>query len=184
LDGDSIPHHLWVHDHVKAAKRNTVLCGRRVRLGPEISKQVDLAFVKSGKLEKQLGTVLSSALHKDTKRFTHGIRLPKSLARCLHPTERRLMGVNFSLHKDLFSKVGGYTDQFGKHVESKERRREDAQLEIQLLKAGVKRYPLINQAIVYHLFHHERAPNKEIDDYIHNTYESALRERHATGKRN
>ena len=177
LDGDSIPHNLWVQDHIKSAKKNTVLCGRRVRLGPEITKNIDLTFVKSKKLEKLTGPVLSSALQKDTKRYTHGIRLPKKLARCLHPTERRLMGVNFSLHKSLFESIGGYSDHIGKHVIAKERRREDAQLEIQLLKAGVKRYPLINQAIVYHLYHHERAPNKEIDKYIHSTYESALRER-------
>jgi len=25
LDGDSIPHNLWVHDHIKSAKRNTSL---------------------------------------------------------------------------------------------------------------------------------------------------------------
>ena len=182
LDGDSIPHKFWVHDHIKSAKKNTVLCGRRVRLGPEITNNIDLEFVKSKKLEDLIGPVLSSALRNDTKRYTHGIRLPKMLARCLQPTERRLMGVNFSLDKSLFDSIGGYSDHLGKHVIAKERRREDAQLEIQLLKAGVKRYPLINQAIVYHLHHHERAPNKEIDEYINNTYESALRERKSIKK--
>lgn len=177
LDGDSIPHKLWVHDHLKSARKNTVLCGRRVRLGPKITKDIDLEFVRAKKLEKLIGPVFSSALKKDTKRYTHGIRMPKSLARIFHPTERRLMGVNFSLHKSLFEQIGGYSDHIGKDVISKERRREDAQLEIQLLKSGVKRYPLINQAIVYHLYHHERPPNKEIDEYIRSTYEAALRER-------
>ena len=177
LDGDAIPHKLWVHDHIKSAKNNTVLCGRRVRLGPEITKSIDIQFVSSNQLERLTGPILSSAIQKDTKRFAHGIRLPKLLARCLHPKEKRLMGVNFSLHKNLFESIGGYSDYIGKHVIAKERRREDAQLEIQLLKAGTRRYPLINQAIVYHLYHHERAPNKEIDEYIHSTYESALHER-------
>lgn len=184
LDGDSIPHRLWVNDHLKSAKNNTVLCGRRVRLGPEITKNIDSDYVRAQKLEKLIGPVFSSALKKDTKRYTHGIRMPKNLARILHPTERRLMGVNFSLHKVLFERIGGYSDHLGKHVIAKERRREDAQLEIQLLKAGAKRYPLINQAIVYHLYHHERAPNKEIDEYIHSTYESALRERKEAFKNN
>ncbi len=177
LDGDSIPHKLWVNDHINSARANTILCGRRVRLGPEITKSIDLNFIKSRKLENIFGATLTSAFRKDTKRYMHGIRLPRRLARCFHITERRLMGVNFSLHKDLFEKVGGYVDTSDKIIKTKERRREDARLEIELLKAGARRYPLINQAVVYHLFHTERPPNKEIDDFIHNNYQSALDQR-------
>ena len=177
LDGDSIPHHLWVNDHIKSAKPKTVLCGRRVRLGPNISKTIDFDYVKSRKLEKIFGPTLSSALRKDTKRFMHGIRLPKKLARCFHLTERRLMGVNFSLYKSLFEEVGGYVDNTSKFYKSKERRREDAQLELELLRLGAARYPLINQGIVYHLYHPERPPNKEIDLKIQNEYKKALKQR-------
>jgi hypothetical protein len=92
------------------------------------------------------------------------------------------MGVNFSLHKYLFEKVGGYVDINDKVITSKERRREDARLEIELLKAGAKRYPLINQGIVYHLFHEERPPNKEVDEFILNNYKSALQQRKSLSK--
>ena len=177
MDGDSIPHHLWVNDHINAARQNTILCGRRVRLGPIITKSIDLECIKTRKIENLLGISLISAVRKDTKRYLHGIRLPKLLARCLHITERRLMGVNFSLHKSLFEKVGGYVDASDKVIASKERRREDARLEIELLKAGALRYPLINQGIVYHLFHEERPPNKEVDDFIQKNYKSALEQR-------
>ncbi len=182
LDGDSVPHHLWVNDHIKAACLNTILCGRRVRLGPKITKSIDLAFIKSRKLENIFGATLTSFLHKDTKRYMHGIRLPKPLARCFHITERRLMGVNFSLHKSLFEVVGGYVDANDKIIESGERRREDARLEIELLKAGARRYPLINQGVVYHLYHQERPPNKEVDKFIQNNYKSALEERRSLSK--
>jgi glycosyltransferase involved in cell wall biosynthesis len=182
LDGDSIPHHLWVNDHINAARPNTVLCGRRVRLGPEITKSVDLDYIRSRKIESVFGQNLISAIQKDTKRYFHGIRFPKLLARCFHITERRLMGVNFSLHKYLFEKVGGYVDINDKVITSKERRREDARLEIELLKAGAKRYPLINQGIVYHLFHEERPPNKEVDEFILNNYKSALQQRKSLSK--
>ena len=177
LDGDSIPHRYWIEDHVNAARSDTVVCGRRVRLGPKISKQIDLEFLQSRKLESLTGPVLSSALEKDTKRYLLGIRLPKNVARCLHPKERRLMGVNFSLHKILFKRVGGYIEYDNKNFETTENVREDAQLEIQLIKIGVLRYPLINQGIVYHLFHPERPPNKKIDAKIQSQYLSALEER-------
>jgi len=89
LDGDAIPHRLWIHDHIKSAKQGTVLCGRRVCLGPKISETINSNLILSGELEKLTGTVLYSALHKDTKRYLIGIRLPKLIARYLHPTERR-----------------------------------------------------------------------------------------------
>ena len=171
LDGDSIPHPNWVHDHMVAAKDNTVLCGRRVRLGPVISKQIDLQFVQSGKLKIFTRQIIASALSGETKRFLLGIRLPGLLARCFHPTERRLMGVNFSLHKALWEKVGGAHEADGKRC------REDAELEIQLISKGVRRYPLINRAIVFHLYHPERAPNKELNHIIQTRYSQALSQR-------
>lgn len=40
LDGDSVPHSRWVEDHALAANNGRVLCGRRVKLGPELSPRV------------------------------------------------------------------------------------------------------------------------------------------------
>jgi len=87
------------------------------------------------------------------------------------------MGVNFSLHKELFNKVGDYSENFEKLHTTSENIREDALLEIQLLKAGTIRYPLINRAIVYHLYHPERSVEKELDKDIQQQYLSALKRR-------
>lgn len=177
LDGDSIPHSHWVHDHVEAARENTVLCGRRVRLGPKISEQLNLEFMQQHGLQNFSKKLIHSALTKDSKRYMLGVRLPHALARLLHYKERRLMGVNFSLPKTLFEKAGGYTNQNDKNLPSLERRREDAQLEIKLLTAYAKRYPLLNRAIVYHIYHEERPANKEINDKIQQHYDHALKQR-------
>lgn len=179
LDGDSIPHPRWVFDHIDAARANTVLCGRRVRLGKKISSEIDLNFIQSGKLYASIGPLLSSFLQRDSKRYSLGIRLPKLIARSLHLKERRLMGVNFSLPLALYKQVGGYSNINNKNLPSLERRREDAQLEIRLLTAGAKRFPLLNRAIVYHLYHDERPANEEINNQIQLQYESALAKRKA-----
>lgn len=171
LDGDSIPHPLWVNDHIVAATENTVLCGRRVRLGPKISEQIDLSYVQSGKLKIFSKQLIASAVDGETKRYLLGIRMPALLARCFHPTERRLMGVNFSLHKLLWEKIGGAFEADGKRC------REDAELEIQLISNGVRRYPLINRAIVFHLYHPERAPNVELNNSVQTRYAEALAQR-------
>ena len=171
LDGDSVPHPKWVYDHVTAARDNSVLCGRRVRLGPKLSDKIDVQYIKSGKLRTISTSLIMSAIRGETKRYTLGIRLPSLLARCFHPRERRLMGVNFSLHKELFDRVGGLFEAGDKRC------REDAELEIQLVSAGAKRLPLINRAIVYHLYHPERPPNKLLNENIQSRYKQALRQR-------
>lgn len=177
LDGDSIPHPHWVNDHIEVAKDNTVLCGRRVRLGKMISSKIDHNFIQSGKLHQPLGPLFSSFLQRDSKRYSLGIRLPKSIARSLHLKERRLMGVNFSLPRTLYEKAGGYSSIDNKSLPALVRRREDAQLEIRLLNIGAKRYPLLNRAIVYHLYHDERPANDEINQLIQSQYEDALTRR-------
>ena len=177
LDGDSIPHSLWVHDHLQAVRDNTVLCGRRVRLGPVISQQLNLEFIEQHGLEGCSTKLIQSAFNKDTKRYSLGIRLPRLIARCLHFKERRLMGVNFSLPKALYEKAGGYLNNNDQALPSLERRREDAQLEIKLISVGARRYPLLNRAIVYHIYHDERPANKEINEKIQTLYESALEQR-------
>ena len=81
------------------------------------------------------------------------------------------MGVNFSLHKNLWEKIGGAHEADGKRC------REDAELEIQLISIGVRRFPLINRAVVFHLYHPERAPNVELNANIQNRYAEALAQR-------
>lgn len=150
LDGDSIPHRSWVADHVQAANGKRVLCGRRVKLGDDISRCIDAEWVTQGRLESLLGPVWRSSFGGGTSRVMLGVRLPQALARCFHPRARKLMGVNFSLPRAAFEAVNGYEEAPGI------RGREDQELEWRLRRAGVPFYPLLNRAIVYHLFHPQR----------------------------
>ena len=150
LDGDSIPHRRWVEDHEKAHSRADVLCGRRVKLGPRITAEVDVAMVQAGALERLFGPVFESALRKDTERWSLGLRLPQKVANLLHPRPRKLMGVNFSLTRRAFEAVNGYDHDAPA-------KREDRELELRLLRGGHSFAPLLNRAIVYHL-HHPFAP--------------------------
>lgn len=157
LDGDAVPHSLWVADHVRAADDNRILCGRRVKLGKEISKRIQREQVLRGDLESLTGPVPGSALAGDTKRFLLGIRLPVVLARGFHPRPRKLMGVNFSLPRRAYERVNGYDEDWA-HYE-----REDRDLESRLLRSGYPFFPLLNRAIVYHLYHPMRPVSEETE---------------------
>lgn len=153
LDGDSIPHRHWVADHLEFTRFGDVLCGRRVKLGPEFSKHVDRAMLERGELERPFGPVLRAGLFGDNERALLGLRLPTPLARALHPRPRKLMGVNFSLSRAAFEGVNGYDEAWPG-------RRGDKDLDLRLARGGWRFAALINRAIVYHLHHLER-PNSE-----------------------
>ena len=155
LDGDSIPHRCWLADHAQAADGHRVLCGRRVKLGPEISGRVTREWVSDGRLEALFGPVLLDRFRNGTRRVFLGVRLPQIVARCLHPRARKLMGVNFSLPRAAFLEVNGYDEE----IEMKGR--EDLDLGLRLKRAGRAFYPLLNRAVVYHLHHREREVNDE-----------------------
>lgn len=154
IDGDSIPHSDWVSDHLHASARGDVRCGRRVKLGPDLSEQVGTEMVADGRLESLIGPVFRSALRGDTKRFPLGVRLPYSIARIFHPRPRNLMGVNFSVSRAAFEAVNGYDEEW-------QQRRQDKDLDLRLGRAGLRYIPLLNRAIVYHLHHEERSPSAE-----------------------
>ncbi|MEE8105582.1 MAG: glycosyltransferase [Planctomycetota bacterium] len=160
LDGDTIPHSCWVEDHAAAADDRRVLCGRRVKLGPEISKRIDREWVKAGRLEQLFGPVLASALRGDTQRMPLGLRLPRSLARLFHPRARRLMGVNYSLPRTVFERVNGYNEEIN--------RREDFELECRLKRAkDIPFFPLLNRAVAYHLWHKPIETKPLADRWLH-----------------
>lgn len=155
LDGDSIPHRDWVGDHLQAATDNHVLTGRRVKLGPEVTARLGWADIESGRLDHPVRNLLRSRLAGDTKRLGLGVRLPRALTKVLHPRPRKLMGVNFSLPRAAFYAVNGYDEQWTVYG------REDLDLELRLQRAGVPFAPLLNRAIVFHLFHPERERSAE-----------------------
>ena len=164
LDGDSIPHREWISDHLKLTKRGRVLCGRRVRLGPQLSARVTPEMIAAGGLEAPLGEVTRSALRRDSTRVLLGLRLPAALARVFHPRTRKLMGVNFSLPREALYAVNGFNESYSTYG------LEDYDLEIRLRRAGNKLYPLLNRAVVYHLHH----PMKKIAEQSRREFEQLL----------
>ena len=156
LDGDSFPQRMWVADHLASADGETVLCGRRVKLGPRISPTVTREDIESGRFDSPFRpALLRSRLAGDTKRLSLAFRLPRPVARMVHPSPRRLMGVNFSLPKDVFTAVNGYDEEWNQYGH------EDRDLELRIIRSGIPRLALLNRAVVFHLHHKEREPTDE-----------------------
>jgi len=145
---------------VKAANGRRVLCGRRVKLGPELSSGLDRSEVLAGRLEPLTGKVFKGYLSGDTKRFMLGVRLPSWASRTFHPRPRKLMGVNFSLPRNAFEDVNGYDEDWNVYGH------EDRDLELRLIRSGHPFYPLLNRAVVYHLYHPMRPISEKTKSLI------------------
>lgn len=151
LDGDSFPHRHWVADHLAAADGRSILCGRRVKLGPKVSANIAPEDVLAGRYDSAFGArLLLSKLRGDTERWSLALRLPAPIARLVHPRPRKLMGVNFSLPRAAFEAVNGYDEAWVVYGH------EDRDLELRLQRSGWRFKALLNRAIVYHIWHRER----------------------------
>ena len=153
LDGDTIPHRHWLKDHLFAARPRRVLCGRRVRLGPDVSPRVTREWVNDGVLEQWFGELARSG---DTRNFGRGLRLPFWLAFVLRVRPRKLMGCNFSLPRAVYEAVNGSDEDFAGFGG------EDFDLGVRLKNAGYRMTPLINRGCTYHLYH----PMKSMPDEV------------------
>ncbi len=167
LDGDTFPRQDWVADHLQSATDRHVLCGRRVKLGPNLSPKVTTQDILFGQFDSPFSPkLLKSALSRDTQRLGLGVRLPRPITRVLHPRPRKLMGVNFSLPKSAFIAVNGFDEDWNVYGH------EDRDLELRLIRAGYPRKPLLNRAVVYHLHHTEREKSDETRRLIQAAEES------------
>lgn len=166
LDGDSIPHSRWVADHLQASLDGEVRCGRRVKLGPTFSPRVNAHMVAEGQLESLVGPVLHSALRGDTQRFLLGVRLPAGLARAIHRRPRKLMGVNFGVSRAAFEGINGYDMEWNF-------RRQDRDIDLRLGRGGFKFIPLLNRAVVYHLFHGETPFSEAVEARLEEEMQSS-----------
>jgi len=146
LDGDSIPHSRWVADHMAAAHANAVLCGRRVKLGPELTGQIEPEWIESGRLESKR-FLFGGRMRHQLDRWLLGIRLPGLLPVIFYWRPRKLMGVNFSLPRSVFEALNGFEE------DNPVGRRDDRELELRIIHNDIPRYPLLHRAIVYHLDH-------------------------------
>ncbi len=159
LDGDSVPHSHWTEDHMVGARKNTVLCGRRVKLGPELSAAITRDWIESGWLES--GKFLRQGRkNKQLERWLLGIRLPALLPKLMYLRARKLMGVNFSMPREVFEALNGWEE------DNPTGRRDDTELELRIKRSRFKRFPLLHRALVYHLDHPEAGYNPKSQAWL------------------
>lgn len=156
VDGDLILHPRFIKDHMGIAKEGTFVSGARALLDEKLTADL-LALtdyssikIKRSALGKKYNAVHSKILSTFNYVFQRGMGHVDYV-----------LGCNMAFWKEDLVKVNGYNEEFtgwGK---------EDNDISIRLINAGIKLRFLKFGGIVYHLFHNERplervAANEEI----------------------
>jgi glycosyltransferase involved in cell wall biosynthesis len=153
VDHDVILHHRFVEDHFLAHQREgfgrLLFMGRRVDLGPELSKKINPENLF--RFQKGLSVdLVASALKGETRNVLRSVRLdpPAWVLRILKRDRVfDLLGSNYSIDLQTLLEVNGYNEDYRGYWG------EDGDLFVRVRNRGVKCYGIIGFAVQWHIYH-------------------------------
>lgn len=154
IDGDCIPYTNFVQWHLKLAKKNTVLCGRRSEPGENISKKIKNKNISIKDYEKNyLKLFFEYKKDKESKHYDSGIFInPFSILgkilKKIRDKKSHLVGCNFSCFKSDLLKINGFDEDFKMPTTG-----EDTDIERRMRLCGINMESCRNAAIIVHLYH-------------------------------
>jgi glycosyltransferase involved in cell wall biosynthesis len=150
IDGDLILHPYFISDHLDIRKEGYFVTGSRVLLTPESTER--LIKNESTDIKKWADT---------KKNWVNGIRnrlLRNFLSSRYKSSGRHLYyvkGCNMAFWKQDLIKVNGYNEAFTGWG------REDSEIAIRLMNAGIKKQFIKMGGVCYHLYHNEASRDME-----------------------
>ncbi len=166
-DGDCIPHPKFIKAHYMNRKNNTVLCGRRVNYGKNISQRITKESIVSLDYKKiNLFEVIYSSLNRHVDNFNFNIEeafiFKNDILRKLFTNEdEHIMGCNFSIHKNLLIRINGFDENYeGPGIG------EDSDIEFRLRLTGVAFASVRNLAVQFHIYHEKTFEEPANRDYF------------------
>jgi glycosyltransferase involved in cell wall biosynthesis len=138
LDGDTVPHPLFISDHQRLARPERFVQGHRALIGRRAARHFGEGPFRRDRWQALLGGDLSG--------WKNAFRWPAPLRR-LRRDLRGVRGCNLAIWREHLAKVNGYNEEFTGWG------REDSELIVRLLNNGVLRMDVRGWALCYHLWH-------------------------------
>jgi glycosyltransferase involved in cell wall biosynthesis len=138
IDGDCIPHKHFIKAYSKSMSKGKILFGKRVNLGPLISKEL----IEEKSIDK---LNFLNILRSDSDKKKEGIYFPLM---SLKIKDTGLLGCNWGVLKEYLLKINGYDEDYTAPGVG-----EDVDLEWRLTSIGLKMVSMKNKGIVYHIYH-------------------------------
>lgn len=160
IDGDCIVHRRFVEMHLRYAKQNRILLGKRVKLSNEISAR----FLDGEIIVSDLSALMWKLLffNKGCRYVDEGIFIPCCLQIPLRST-RSLTGCNMSFSREAIMSINGFDEDYERPAIG-----EDVDIYWRLKANGYEPFSIRNRAIAYHLYHKENWTEQEENRAIMN----------------
>jgi glycosyltransferase involved in cell wall biosynthesis len=165
LDGDCIPHPMFLQEHFENKAPNQVISGRRVMLTEKTSKKLDIAKIKSAYLQNWVfvDLLIPTLFCKFPSHVENMLHVRNKWLRKIFIKDkpRGFWGCNFSLHKSDILKVNGFDERYAYPGTG-----EDTDLEDRLKRVGVHPLTKKHMVIQFHYYHvqfnTDYEPNKKL----------------------
>lgn len=163
IDGDCIPHHRFIEDHLRLSNKNRVIAGRRVNLSERISKSLTEENIRNGELEHFfLPKLLWDTVSGKTKDVEKGIYFRSDFFnRLFASTKKGILGCNFSIAKSELIELNGFDERYRYPGVG-----EDTELRKRVVYKGMEIIAPKFCLVQYHLWHPRLSREHEADNFI------------------
>lgn len=168
IDGDCVPHSLFIKEHYEHKQQGTCYTGRRVNLSPKITSLLSEENIRNGYLENRTFALVIDGLFGKSYDVEKGFYTNNRIIRnILNKKKRGILGCNFSLYKSDLLKINGFDERYESPSVG-----EDSDIQYRLELIGIKINSLKYMAVQYHLYHkrqHHPKENLELFDQVKNS---------------
>ncbi|MFA7570949.1 MAG: glycosyltransferase [Sulfurimonadaceae bacterium] len=161
IDGDCVPYRNFIESHLNCARKNIVLCGKRIELGQKFSLKVKQKKLKVSQIEKNFFWYLPALVKDKARHPEDGIPFGHTsfIAKLVNKRYvRHIIGCNFSCYKEDLLKINGFDETFVHPSEG-----EDVDPSWRFRLAGVELESCRCIANIAHIYHEKRF-NHEIGE--------------------
>ncbi len=155
IDGDCIPHPLFIEDHLRLRRRGYVMGGRRIESGESLTRLVEswdaLPENWFGKIRRSIvANILADRSASGLAQLRRSIRLPFIFGHAAGLRNQGFLGANFGIYRADLEKVNGFDERYVDPGTG-----EDSDLDARLGNAGIGHLTAPRYALMVHR-HHKR----------------------------
>lgn len=151
IDGDCMAHRDFIKAHVNMSSPDTILSGKRVEIGKDLTEKLLEEGIVLNSLSLRLVRDAAFGAAYKSRKVEEAIQITSPWLRKVMKRDRitddGVWGCNFSLYKDLFYDINGCDEEF---VDGSI---EDNDIGIRVLNQGKKLRTVRHRAIIFHLWH-------------------------------
>ncbi len=156
IDGDCLPARDFLADHWSERESGRILLGRRVEMSERWANSLTMGKIGNGRFERIRLPELLDGVKGKALRLEDGVRIRnKFLRRISLRKSGRILGSNFSLHKEDIVAINGFDEGYDGPGHG-----EDSDVQYRLSLIGVTGKSLRNLAIQYHVYHSRTTPSE------------------------